>query len=39
MIEYILKRIPKREYNKHKHDPTYIIKHYYKKGHGLLSNR
>lgn len=36
MIEYILKRISKREYNKHKYNPYYIVKPYYKKGHGIL---
>lgn len=36
MIEYILKRISKGVYNKHKRDYGYCIKPYYKKGHGLL---
>lgn len=36
MVDYILKKISKREYNKHKYEPDYIVKPYYKKGHGLL---
>lgn len=36
MIEFILKRIPKRIYNRHKHDDGYIMFPYYKIGHGWI---
>lgn len=36
MINIILKRIPKREYNKHKHDSNYIMFPYYKIGRNFL---